>query len=319
MKYAVLYAPKDLRIEEKPLPETAPDRVLIKIFACGVCGTDVHIYEGRIPKKFPYSPGHECCGVVQDVGGNIKHIKVGDRVAVDPNHNCGSCYYCRRGYPNLCEDLKTQKVKSNGGFAEYVLVPEKIVHKIPDTISFEEATLIETLSCSIHVVEEANIRFGDVVVIIGGGAMGLILLQLVRQKGAGLIVLSEPVEGKRNLALKLGADVVIEAVGTPQTIELAIRLARKSGRIIIFGFAPEREKASFIPFDVLSKELTIMGSWVNPYTFSRSLDILSAGKIDVKSLVSLNVPLDNIMDGFSAMQEKPKGFMKALVVFEKEK
>ncbi|HIE44043.1 MAG TPA: hypothetical protein EYP78_04525 [Candidatus Omnitrophica bacterium] len=109
MKYVMLYGVKDLRIEEKPIPEIVPDRVLIKIFACGICGTDVHVYNGSIPKKFPYSPGHECSGVVEGVGENVKHIKVGGRVAIDPNHNCGFCYYCSCGYPNLCDNLKRTK------------------------------------------------------------------------------------------------------------------------------------------------------------------------------------------------------------------
>ena len=332
MKYALLYGVRDLRIEEKPIPKITPDKVLIKIFACGICGTDVHIYNGTIPKKFPYSPGHECSGVVQRVGENIKQIKVGDRVAVDPNHNCGFCYYCRRGYPHLCENLKTQKVKSNGGFAEYISVPEKIVYKIPADISFTEAALIETLSCSIHVVEEANIKFGDVVVIIGGGAMGLILLQLVRQKGASLIILSEPVEFKRKLALKLGADVVIdprrenlvsavkkvssyganvivEGVGLPKTIAESLKMLTKKGTLLLPGLCPEDESINITPYQLTVKEITIKGTFLNHFSFTRATEQIS--KINRADLHTSSYPLEAITE---AMEEAEKGKQIKIVI-----
>ena len=324
MKYAVLHGIRDLRIEEKPIPETMSDRVLIRVFACGICGTDVLIYNGKIPARFPYSPGHECSGVVQSVGEKIKHIKVGDRVAVDPNHNCEFCYYCRRGYPHLCENLKTIKVKSNGGFAEYISVPEKIVHKIPDDISFEEAGLIETLSCSIHVIEEANIRFGDVVVIIGGGAMGLILLQLVRQKGAELIILSEPVEFKRKLALELGTDivvdpvkenlvssvrraskhganVVIEGIGLPETIEQSLGMLARKGTLVLPGLCPEDKTVNISPYQITRDEITIKGTFLNPLSFARAVDQIS--KIATAPLITSSYPLKKIKE---AVEEAEK-------------
>ena len=336
MKYAVLHGIRDLRIEKKPIPETTPDRVLIKICACGICGTDVLIYNGRIPIKFPYSPGHECSGVVQSVGENIKNIKVGDRVAVDPNHNCGFCYYCRRGYPHLCENLKTIKVKSNGGFAEYISVPERIVYKIPDDIPFEKAGLIETLSCSIHVIEEANIKFGDVVVIIGGGAMGLISLQLIRQKGAGSIILSEPVEFKKKLALKLGADividpmredlvssvrkvskhganVVIEGIGLPETIEESLKMLAKKGTLVLPGLCPEDKTANIHPYQITRDEITIKGTFLNPFSFGRAVDEIS--KIVSAPLITASFSLNNIKE---AMEEAEGGNQIKIIIKPKE-
>ena len=336
MKYALLHGVRDLRIEDKPIPEREADRVLIKIFACGICGTDVLIYNGKISTKFPYSPGHECSGIVQSVGKNIKHIEVGDRVAVDPNHNCGFCYYCRRGYPHLCENLKTIKVKSNGGFAEYISVPEKIVHRIPDNISFEEAGLIETLSCCIHIIGEADIEFGDVVVIIGGGAMGLVLLQLVRQQGAGLIVLSEPVEFKRKLALKLGADivvdpinqnlvssvreiskyganVVIEGIGLPETIEQSFEILAKKGTLVLPGLCPEDKTVNIYPYQITKNEIIIKGTFLNPFSFARAVTQIS--KINGKDLITGSYPLDAIVQ---AMEEAEKGNQIKIIIKPQE-
>ena len=325
MKYALLHGVKDIRIEEKLIPEISPDKVLIKIIACGICGTDVLIYNGRMPTKFPYSPGHEFSGVIESIGENIKHVNVGDRVVVDPNHNCESCYYCRLGYPNLCENLKTIKVKSNGGFAEYISVPEKIVHKIPDDISFEEATLIEPLSCSIHVIEEANIKFGDVVVIIGGGAMGLLMLQLVKQKGAKLIILSEPIEFKRELALRLGADIVvdpinenlvsivkkvskyganviIEGIGLPRVIEESLKILARKGVLVLPGLCSENKKVNISPYQITRDEIIIKGTFLNPFSFSKAVDQIS--EITTTPLITGSYNLDNIK---KAIEEAEKG------------
>lgn len=332
MKYAVLYGIKDIRIEEKQIPEIMPDKVLIKISACGICGTDVLIYNGKMITRFPYSPGHECSGIIQNIGKKIRNLKIGDRVAIDPNYNCESCYYCWLGYPHLCENLKTIKVKSNGGFAEYISVPEKIVHKIPDSITFEEATLIEPLSCSIHVVEEANVKFGDIVVVIGGGTMGLILLQLIKQKGAKLIIVSEPVEFKRELAQKLGADividpinedlissvrkisryganVVIEGIGLPKTVEESIKILNKKGTLVLSGLCPESKTINISPLQIIRDEITIKGAFLNPFSFSRAVDQVS--KIDTKCLITGSYALGDIKE---AMEEAEKGNQIKIII-----
>ena len=324
MKYALLRQVKDIRIEEKPVPEAAGNKVLVKIFACGICGTDILIYNGRIPVHFPYSPGHELSGVVESIGEDVKHVRVGDHVAVDPNHSCEFCHYCRLGYPHLCENLKTIKAKSNGGFAEYILVPEKIVYKIPDNISFEDAGLLETLSCCIHIIEETGIRAGDIVVIIGGGAMGLLILQLARQKGAGLVILSEPVEFKRKLALKLGADIVvdparedpvlcvkrlsryganavIEGVGLSATIEQAFAMLDKKGTLILAGLCPEYEKVNVSPYQVTRNEITVKGAFLNPFSFARAVSQIS--KIDRTDLITGRYPLDAIVEAIAEAQK----------------
>ena len=323
MKYAVLYGPRDLRLDEKPVPDIKPGRVLVKIAACGICGTDAHIYTGKIPVKLPYSPGHECAGTVHEAGAGVLGVKSGDRVAIDPNHDCGFCYYCRRGYPHLCENQKTLKVKSNGGFAEYIMVPEKLVHKIPDHVSFQEAALIETLSCCIHIIAEAGIRTGDTVAIMGGGAMGLMLVQLARQKGAGQIVVSEPVEFKRKLVVELGADrgvdplnedlpatvrqmnpyganVVIEGVGLPAAIEQAFNMLARRGTLVLAGLCPENKTVPVCPYRLTRDEINVKGAFLNPFSFARAIDCL--GHIDKSKLITGTYPLSAVAEAMEAAQ-----------------
>ncbi len=328
MKYAVLYAPKDLKIEEKPLPKIEPGKVLIKIESCGICGTDLLIYTGRFPVHFPYSPGHEYSGVVTEVGNRITFVKKGDRVVVNPNWNCGHCHYCTRGKPHLCENLKT-RVKSNGGFAEYSLLPEKIVYKIPDALSLEDATLVEPLSCVLHALEKVEIKPSDRVVILGAGLMGLITLELLSYSGINTIMVSEPKEKRRRLAEKLGADIVvdptkedlisvvrrvnsygadivIDAAGLPQTIQQVFKLAKRGGTVVLLGIGDKETKTSISPFHITTDELTIKGSFLNPHTFSPAIDILGKGKIDTSLFITNRFSLSELskaMDIFAQGEE----------------
>jgi len=317
MKYVIFPEAGKLKIAEKPIPVVEDDGILVKVKACGLCGTDMLIYKGKFPVTFPYSPGHEYSGVVVDIGKKVKRIKAGDRVVIDPNCDCGYCYYCRRGFPHLCRNLKLPGVKSNGGFAEYCLVPEKIVYGLPDSISFEEATLVEPLSCCLHAVEQANIKNADTVAVIGGGTMGLISLMLCLNAGTGKVVLSEPVEHRRNLARMLGAtevcnpakddfvsmvkdingygaDVVIENVGLPETIEDAFNAVGKKGRIVLSGMAAQDIKVPVSPFEIAKNEIEIKGTFLNPFTFSRAVAIIEARQIETKPLITHELPLNKI-------------------------
>ena len=339
MKAAVLEEVKKIAVKDIPRPELEPEEILVKIAACGICGTDIKLYEGKYTAKTPVVLGHEYAGKVVEIGKEVKNIKIGDRIVPDPNESCGACNWCRSARPCFCNDLAAYGVLKDGGFAEYAKLGEKGAYKIPDSLDYESASFTEPVSCAVHGVDRINYKPGDNVLIIGGGAMGQIHLQLALNSGVNQLILAEVEEDRIDMAKKFGAahvinpkktelkkavldltdgsgpDVVVEVVGHTSTISQAIDVAGKTAKVLIFGFAPEGEKASFIPFDVLSKELTIMGSWVNPYTFPRALDILASKKVDVKPLISMRIPLDKIMDGFNAMQEKPKGFMKALVTF----
>jgi len=337
MKAAVLEGIEKLEIRNLPVPVPGDDEVLIKVNACGMCGTDLKLYNGQYSARTPVVPGHEYAGEIVAVGKAVKNAKVGQRVVSDPNESCGKCYWCRNQQPCFCNDLAAYGVLRDGGFAEYCTATEKGIYPIPAGLSDEAAAFAEPVSCVVHAMDRINYRSGESVVIIGGGPMGQLHLQFALHSGVRKAILVEQQPTRCDMAKKFGAhvvikaqdgnvreqvlaeteglgpDVVVEAVGRTETFEQAVGLARRGGRILIFGFAPEGKKAAVIPFDVLSRELTILGSWVNPYSYSRALDMLASGKLDVQTLISNRLKLDDIKQAYAMMMDKPAGFMKTLV------
>ena len=261
MKAAVFYGKGDLRVEEAVKPVAAKGEILIKVRACGVCGTDVHIFsgdEGAAKTTPPVILGHEFSGEVEETGEGVVDFRKGDRVCVDPNVLCGECFYCKSALGHFCEHMQGIGTTVNGGFAQYVAVPAKQAYKLADGTSFEEGAMTEPVACCLHGIDMCNIRPGDDVAVIGGGMIGLIMLQLARLKGAARVVLIEPVSQKRETALKLGAfmtvdpvkedakaaiaragikrlSCVIECVGLVSTIEQAIDIAGKAATVMMFG------------------------------------------------------------------------------------
>ncbi|MFN3698911.1 MAG: alcohol dehydrogenase catalytic domain-containing protein, partial [Dictyoglomus sp.] len=235
-----------IQLEEVPTPSIEKDEVLIKVLASGICGTDLHVFAGKAYGKEGIIRGHEFSGKVIAIGEKVKGIKEGDLVAVDPNITCGYCYYCRRGEIHLCENLRAIGVDVNGGFAEYCKVPFKQLYSFSSNISPLEAAMMEPVACALHGIEKIGIKLGDSVLIVGGGALGLILMQLAYIHGASKVVVVEPIESKRKVAKELGAtyvidplkekvdeiikdltqgrgvDVGIEAVGKGDTVKLTI-------------------------------------------------------------------------------------------------
>ena len=204
MKAAVFYEKNDLRIEDIEKPTPKADEVLVKVMACGICGTDVHIFhgdEGAAPTPRGTVIGHELAGVVEAVGKNVTDIKVGDKVCVDPNKLCGDCYYCKNGIGHFCEKRTGIGTVVNGGFAEYCAVPASQAYKFEGDVTFEQAAMTEPLACCLHGIDMCNIHLGDTVAIIGGGMIGMLMLQLARLSGAGKLIMIEPVESKRNASL----------------------------------------------------------------------------------------------------------------------
>jgi len=337
MKAAVLEEVGKLTLKEVPIPQPNTGEVLIKVKVCGICGTDIKLYKGQYRATVPVILGHEFAGEVIETGKGVKDLESGDRVVVDPNESCGKCFWCKSGKSTFCKNMPAYGVLSNGGFAEYVVVGEKGAYKIPETLSYEIASFTEPVSCAIHAIDRSMVISGETVVIIGGGTMGQILLQLIRNAGVLNLVMVTRSQWKLDMAKDfgathlinaedkrateaifditngLGADVVVEAVGSPQTVERAFQWVKKSGRVVIFGFCTEGEKATFVPFDLLSKELTVLGSWVNPYTFARAIDILTCCRINLCPIITSELDLDSVREGFRLAMEKPQGFVKALV------
>lgn len=311
MKAAVFYGKHDLRIEEIEKPSPKADEVVIKVMACGICGTDIHIFEGdegaaATPRGTVL--GHEFAGVVTEVGENVRDIKVGDRVCVDPNKLCGSCYYCRNAIGHFCEHMIGIGTTVNGGFAEYCAIPESQAYKIGDGTAFEKAAMTEPVACCMHGIDLCDIKTDDTVAVIGCGMIGLIMLQLAKTAGAAQVIAIEPEESKRELAMKLGAKFcidpihedtdavlaahgvtritkVIECVGRASTMEQAVHIAGKKSIVMFFGLTAPNDTVSIKPFEVFKKEIEIKASFINPYTQKRALEMIDDERIDVSSMV----------------------------------
>ena len=320
MKAAVFYGKNDLRIEEIPIPEISADEVLIKVHACGICGTDLHIFdgdEGAAPTPAGTVLGHEFSGEVIKTGELVKTVSVGDTVCVDPNKLCGYCDYCRGGIGHFCENIVGIGTTVNGGFEEYCRVPQSQVYPFPKSVSFEKAAMAEPVACCLHGVDMCDISCGGTVLIIGGGMIGLIMLQLAKLRGASVVALSEPIKEKRVLAERLGADIVIdpfnedladklkehnvkrvgtviESAGRLSAIEQAIQVAGNKSTVMMFGLTKPDETITVKPFEIFKKEITLKSSYINPYTYRRALDMIVSGKLDVSSMIYRTAELEEL-------------------------
>ena len=322
MKSAVFYGRHDLRLEDRPVPEPGPEEVLIQIQACGVCGTDVHIYEGDPCTAEITSPtilGHEFSGIIAAAGSEVKKFRAGDRVCIDPNRYCGACDFCRNGDVHLCEHMIGYGTTEHGGFAEYCTVHQSQVYRLGDNTTFEQGAMAEPAACCLHGIELCGIRPGHQVVITGGGMAGTLMLQLAKLAGASRAAVLEPVAEKRELAAKLGADLcidplhedaaarlkeagfhwirtVIECAGLPQTMEQAIELVGKKGTVMMFGLTKPDAQIAVKPFQFFQKELTLKSSYINPCTQQRALELIDSGRLDVRSMVCGTIGLERLED-----------------------
>jgi 2-desacetyl-2-hydroxyethyl bacteriochlorophyllide A dehydrogenase len=302
---AVWYGKHDLRLERRPVPALGPRDVLVEVAVCGICGTDVHIVEGEYPLvKPPRVLGHEFSGTVRDTGSGVTTVASGDRVAIDPTLSCGGCFYCRLGLPLMCEN----RVSHHGGLGEFVVLPEQTVYPLPKDLSLEVAALAEPLSCCLHTLSLSGIRPGDSVAVVGAGTIGLMLLQLARRAGATRVLVSEPSPAKREMASRLGADVVVdplhedlqtaardmsgghgvdvalEAVGARQTVIDAIALPRRGGTVVLMGVASPTTEVPLRPFDMFERELTIKSAYIREFEFQRTLELLPV--LELQGLVT---------------------------------
>ena len=339
MKAAVFYGKNDLHVEEIEKPHAQKGEVVVRVKACGICGTDVHIFsgdEGAAPTPPGTVLGHEFAGVVESVGEGVRSVAPGSRVCIDPNKLCGECAYCKSGIGHFCENMIGIGTTVNGGFAEYCVVPESQVYTIADGTSFEKAAMTEPVSCCLHGIDMCDIECGGTVLVIGGGMIGLIMLQLAKLRGAAEIVLIEPVAEKRDLAKKLGADLcidptaedaeavltkngisrvgtVIECVGKPGTMAQAIRLAGKKSTVMLFGLTKPDDTIAIKPFELFKKEIVLKVSYINPYTQKRAISLIDSGKINVSSMVYKTAPVEELPAILSDPKERSKG--KFIITF----
>lgn len=298
-----------------------PHDVLVNNKACGICGTDVHIYHGEKGSAEVTPPvvlGHEFAGVVVEVGSEVTGVKPGDHVALDPNMYCNQCMPCRMGKKQECEHLFALGVNVNGGFAEYAVCPETQCFKVRDDISFDEAAMAEPLACVVHGIDQAQIQPGQTVLVIGGGTIGLMMVQMARLCGASTVILSEPVEMRRKIGMEVGADaaidpihenvperikeicgrdgadVVIECVGKPFAVEQAFSAAGFAATILLFSVPGVDATVPLPLFDVYKKELRIVGSMINPDTHQRAVNLINNKRLELKKLITHTYDLEHM-------------------------
>jgi L-iditol 2-dehydrogenase len=341
MRALLLSEYKKLSVVEMPVPAIAEDEVLVRVKACGVCGSDIHGYDGSTGRRIPpLIMGHEAAGVVERAGSRVERFAVGDRVTFDSMVSCGACDFCRRGRINLCDNRMVLGVscgdyRRHGAFAEYVSVPERILYGLPDSLSFERAALTEAVSIAIHAVNQHVPVAGDTAVVVGAGMIGLLTIQVLKAKGVRPIVAVDVDARKLELARRMGAaqavnatavdvpaavadltggrgaDVAFEVVGHGDTVANAIRSVRKGGTVVVIGnLSPTVE----LPLQsVVTREIAVLGTCGSNGEIPECIDLLARGVIDVDPIISLTAPLDAGPELFARLYNGDRSLMKVII------
>ena len=341
MKALLLSEYKKLSVVEMPMPPVADDEVLVRVRACGICGSDIHGYDGSTGRRIPpLVMGHEAAGVVERLGRNVTGFSAGDRVTFDSTVSCGRCDFCRAGQVNLCDNRMVLGVscgdyRRHGAFAEYVTVPACILYRLPDALPFERAALIEPVSIAVHAVSRHTPNPGDTAVVVGAGMIGLLVIQVLRAKGCRHVIAVDVDEDKLALAARLGAAACLnpknmdvpsairdmtagkgahssfEAVGRTETVLASIQSLRRGGTVVLIGnLAPRVE----LPLqEVVTRELSLLGTCGSSGEYPECIDLLARGAIDVDPLVSLKASLDEGPALFERLYAGDKGLMKVIL------
>ena len=319
MTFAVWHGVCSLPAEQRPAQEPRGREVLVRVAACGLCATDLHLVDGSIPfYRPPRVLGHEIAGTVIAAGPEVRTVAVGAPVAIDPNLPCGACFFCREAQPYMC----LNRTPVIGGFGEYLTAPEQTVYPLPPGLPLEHGALAEPLSCCLHALELGRPRSGGTLAVVGAGTIGLLLLQLGRRMGAALVAVSEPDPERRELARQLGADLTIdptvedprerllaatdgigvdlafEAVGAAATVRTAISLPRRGGTVVLVGVAPADAEVALRPYELFERELTLRASFIRTYEFRRAVALLP--RLEIAPLLGDRFPLPRIHDAFAA-------------------
>jgi 2-desacetyl-2-hydroxyethyl bacteriochlorophyllide A dehydrogenase len=310
VKAVVIEKPNSMSVSKIEDPTPQAGEAVIKVEACGICGTDIHVLRGEFaPTRYPIVPGHEFCGEVVAVANDVKNVKVGDFVAVDPSLFCGHCRQCRAGRFNLCENWNATGVGSaNGASAEFVAVPASNAFQLPPEMPRHWGALVEPLSCAVHGLDQVDLRVADNYLIYGAGTMGLLLAQLAKDSGASQLDMVERNPKRHDLAKRLAADriavsadeldrpqgwdVVIDATGVVPAIEDGLKRVARGGTFLMFGVANADATATFNPFKIYNDEIKIIGSMAVLHSFERALTLLAKGVIDSEAMITNRFPLD---------------------------
>jgi L-iditol 2-dehydrogenase len=341
MKALVLSAYNQLDLADMPVPQYAADELLIRIRACGICGSDVHGFDGSTGRRIPpIVMGHEAAGIVEKVGSDVPGFHRGDRVTFDSTVSCGLCFFCQRDEINLCENrevvgVSTPLFRRMGAFAEYVAVPARICYHLPESMPFAHAALIEAVSVAVHGVSLTPIQRGDSVIVVGAGMIGLLTLQAARHAGAGAVIVLDLDDTRLALARDMGAthtfnstaggvipqilaltqgrgaDAALECVGATAPIRLAIESVRKGGAVTLIGnVSPNAE----IPLQsVVSRQIRLQGSCASSGEYRECIRLMSTGAIQVAPLISAVAPLAEGADWFHRLHAREPGLLKVVL------
>jgi L-iditol 2-dehydrogenase len=340
MKALLLSKYRQLEIADLPTPEPGPDEVLICVAACGICGSDVHGYDGSSGRRIPpIVMGHEAAGRIASVGKNVKGLAAGDRVTFDSTIFCGECAHCRRGDVNLCDNRQVLGVSCSdyrraGAFAEYVAVPSRVIHRLPDPLSFSEAAMLEAVAVAIHGVSLAHIPPDSTALVIGAGTIGILTLQALRAAGCARVLVADIDSTRLKLAQELGAtrvfsaekdlaaqileltngtgvEVAVEAVGRTETVTAAIESVCKGGTVVLVGnISPQVT----IPLQkVVTRQIRLQGSCASAGEYPRAIELLASGAIRVKPLISAVAPLAAGPEWFERLYAREANLMKVVL------
>lgn len=348
MKALLLQEYKQLAVVELPRPECQADELLVQVKACGICGSDIHGFDGSSGRRIPpLVMGHEAAGVVVAVGENVQGFSVGDRVTFDSTVSCGKCHYCRAGSINLCENRQVLGVSCNefrrqGAFAEYVNVPQHIAYKIPDSLSFEHAAMIEAVSIAVHATNRTPKHLGGSVVVVGAGMIGLLCIQTLKLAGFSKVIAIDLDDAKLELAKSLGAthtingsakieevvakvleltegrgaDASMEVVGAKAPVNTCFQVVRRGGSVTLVGnLTPVVE----LPLQlVVTRELSVYGSCASNGEIPQCIELLSTGAIQVEPLITATSSLEEAAQWFDRLYSGEKGAMKVIVTPDKQ-
>ncbi len=342
MKALVLEAYGKLSYNDVPDPVLRDENdILVRVRAASICGSDVHGMDGSTGRRRPpIIMGHEAAGEIVSIGANVSQYKVGDRITFDSTEYCGTCFYCRQGKVNLCDNRRVLGVSCaeysrSGTFAEYVVVPERIVYKLPEGLDYVDAALAEPAGVAAHAIAITPVALGDSYVVVGTGLIGLLLIQILRASTPGLVIALDTDASRRDSALRFGADAAFdpaapgtgdavraltagrgadhafEAVGTTIAIRTAIDLVRKGGSVTLIGnFSPTVE----IPLQVVvTRQIALYGSCAISGEYALVLDLMVRGKIDVRAIVSAVAPLADGVSWFDRLYKREPGLLKVVL------
>jgi len=332
MKAAEITKKNELHYIDLSRPVPREDEILMEVMASGICGTDVHIYQGDYKGTYPIVPGHEFSGVIREVGSKVKNFSIGDRVSIEPNLSCGTCYDCLNNRQHFCSNVQSVGVTRPGGMAQFVCVPEQAVFPIGD-LSFEEASFMEPLSCVLHGIEQVKPGLADSVLLMGAGPIGLLLMQSFLVKGCSKVDVIDKDESRLAMASALGASevssrledfekesyhIVCDATGVSFLMEETLNYVRPSGRILWFAVPHVNDVIKVPPFRLFAKEISIFSSYTSCRNSWQALDLLKNGRIEVKGLISHKLPLNEFDKGLQILMNHSEPAMKIIMMPQEE-